>query len=443
MVGFSQLGKSQSQLLGAPLLQGQAMNSLLEARCNDLDRIMGRLALLGAHDALVILRAAFGSPIILHILRSSPCFGHASLRHFDELLRSGLEKIVNCEIGDLAWSQASLPIRNGGLGIRSVVVLAPSAFLASAASTLSLQMAILAGFKVNEDSLVDDCQKYWIDSFYAHPPNSDEVGSQRAWDMAAIETAKDALEAGITDVRDRARLLAVMAPHSGDWLKALPISACGLRLSDDEVRIAVCLRLGCNTGMPHSCKCGAAVDCFGIHGLSCRLSAGRQSRHHSLNDIVYHALIRAGLPSIKEPSGSMKEDARRPDGVTLVPWSSGKCLAWDATVTDTMAFTHSNRTVHVAGSAAEFIAAAKTRKYESLTTTKIFVPLAFETYGPICSEGVAFIEELGRRITSVSDDPRETSFLFQRLSVAVQRGNAVSVLATFCRDTSRHPFVGF
>ena len=64
MVGFSQLGKSQFQLLGAPLLQGQAMDSLLEARCNDLGRIMGRLVLLGAHDALVILRAAFGSPII-------------------------------------------------------------------------------------------------------------------------------------------------------------------------------------------------------------------------------------------------------------------------------------------------------------------------------------------------------------------------------------------
>ena len=245
----------------------------------------------------------------------------------------------------------------------------------------------------------------------------------------------------MTEARDKARLLAVAAPHSGDWLKALPISACGLRMSDEEVRIAVCLRLGCNTGLPHTCRCGVNVDNSGIHGLSCRRSAGRQARHHNLNDIVYHALVRAGLPSIKEPSGSMKEDARRPDGVTLVSWSSGKCLAWDATVTDTMAFTHSNRTVHVAGSAAEFIAAAKNRKYEYLAASKIFIPLAFETYGPICSEGITFLEELGRRITSISDDPRETSFLFQRLSVAVQRGNAMSVLATFCRDTGQS-FIG-
>ena len=124
MQDFILLRKSQSQLLGAPLLQGEAMDSILEARCDDLNRIMDRLALLGSHDALVILRAAFGSPVILHVLRSSPCFGHPSVPHFDQILRNGLERIVNCEIGDLAWSQASLPIRYGGLGIRSVVVLA-------------------------------------------------------------------------------------------------------------------------------------------------------------------------------------------------------------------------------------------------------------------------------------------------------------------------------
>ena len=84
-----------------------------------------------------------------------------------------------------------------------------------------------------------------------------------------------------------------------------------------------------------------------------------------------------------------------------------------------------------------FIAATKNRKYESLAVSKIFIPLAFETYGPICSEGITFLEELGRRIASISDDPRETSFLFQRLSVAVQRGNAMSVLATLCRDTGQ------
>ena len=132
------------------------------------------------------------------------------------------------------------------------------------------------------------------------------------------------------------------------------------------------------------------------------------SRHYLLNDIVYHALARAGVPAIKEPDGLVK--GLRPDGATLVPWSSGRPLAWDATVADTLADTYVARTAHVAGSAAEALAEAKIRKYAALDRTYIFVPLAFETLGPLCAEGISFLGELGKRITSVSSDPRETAF---------------------------------
>jgi len=44
---------------------------------------------------------------------------------------------------------------------------------------------------------------------------------------------------------------------------------------------------------------------------------------------------------------------------------------------------------------------------------------------------VELVQEIGRRITLVTEDRRETVFLFQRLSIALQRGNAVSFLSTF------------
>ena len=47
---------------------------------------------------------------------------------------------------------------------------------------------------------------------------------------------------------------------------------------------------------------------------------------------------------------------------------------------------------------------------------------------------VDLVSEIGRRISSVTEDTRETMFLFQRLSVALQRGNAVSFLATFAKS---------
>ena len=46
-------------------------------------------------------------------------------------------------MSDQSWSQASLPIHLGGLGIRSVTMLVPSAFLASTAGTSSMVLAIL------------------------------------------------------------------------------------------------------------------------------------------------------------------------------------------------------------------------------------------------------------------------------------------------------------
>ena len=97
-------------------------------------------------------------------------------------------------------------------------------------------------------------------------------------------------------------------------------------------------------------------------------------------------------------------------------------------MSDSLAESHLNRTVHTAGAAAEFAAEAKNRKYADLPRAVTFVPVAVETLGSICSDGTVFITELGRRIASVSGDPRDTAFLFQRISIAVQRGNAASVL---------------
>jgi len=39
---------------------------------------------------------------------------------------------------------------------------------------------------------------------------------------------------------------------------------------------------------------------------------------------------------------------------------------------------------------------------------------------------IELTQEIGRLVTTVIEDTRKTSFLFQRLSMAVQRGNAVS-----------------
>ena len=100
-----------------------------------------------------------------------------------------------------------------------------------------------------------------------------------------------------------ASFLAASARHSGDWLFALPIASCGLKLDNEAVRVAVGLRLGLDICEPHSCRCGLLVDARGLHSLTCKQAPVRSSRHHTLNDLVAQALAVAGVPAVKEPAG--------------------------------------------------------------------------------------------------------------------------------------------
>jgi len=46
-------------------------------------------------------------------------------------------------------------------------------------------------------------------------------------------------------------------------------------------------------------------------------------------------------------------------------------------------------------------------------------------------DSINFVSIIGKKLTEViSGDPLETSYLFQRLSVAIQRGNKVSFAGT-------------
>ena len=112
-----------------------------------------------------------------------------------------------------------------------------------------------------------------------------------------------AVEESCTSPFQRASLLAARTPHSGDWLLALPITACGLRLEDEAVRIAVALRLGSELGSSHTCRCGSLVGATGVHGLVCKQAPSRVVRHHALNECISRAFSAAGIPVRKEPAG--------------------------------------------------------------------------------------------------------------------------------------------
>jgi len=161
-----------------------------------------------------------------------------------------------------------------------------------------------------------------------------------------------AVEESCTSPFQRPSLLAARAPHSGDWLLALPITACGLRLEDEAVRIAVTLRLCSILGSPHTCRCGSLVEATGVHGLVCKQAPSRVVRHHALKECISRAFSAAGIPVRKEPAGLVQRDGKRPDGCTLIPWRGCKPLASDVIVCTTVADSYVTAASQSAGSVA-------------------------------------------------------------------------------------------
>ena len=83
-----------------------------------------------------------------------------------------------------------------------------------------------------------------------------------------------------------------------------------------------------------------------------------------------------------------------------------------------------------AGSAAAAAEVKKSQKYADIIAGVDFVPFAIETSGVWGEQALDLVKEVGRRIAALTHEPRSTAFLRQRISVAVQRGNAYCVLGT-------------
>ena len=113
-------------------------------RCSDLARAVDRLSDIGCQDALILLKSSFSATYSV-----TPSVSHTALQTFDSLLRDFL---THNQFKFIGHSLASF--KGGGLGVRRVCMssLAIPAFLASAASSLSIQADILAGFASPDDS---------------------------------------------------------------------------------------------------------------------------------------------------------------------------------------------------------------------------------------------------------------------------------------------------
>ena len=124
-------------------------------------------------------------------------------------------------------------MKAGGLGIRRAASLALPAYLASATSTTSLQDIILIRSVAAADKFYILYRSNWSSAHNQSFPLDATACKQRAWDEPIVKDDINHLFATASQ-RDKSRLLAVTSSFSGNWLQALPIASCSLRLENED-----------------------------------------------------------------------------------------------------------------------------------------------------------------------------------------------------------------
>ncbi|KAG0715538.1 Retrotransposable element SLACS protein [Chionoecetes opilio] len=333
---------STLSLLGAPIC-AESLPEALDTASQDTKRMIERVDGIGSHAALFFLSRYASVPRCTYLMRAAPTYlAPQDLLNIDEAMRSAISLTCNIALTDKSWIQASLPTRLGGIGVRRMEDVALPAYISSLSATRDL-IRLING-RAGDDGSAQLAPA--LTAFSDLYPTLDDTDfnantqiPQRKLDEAASRCRLDTLLQDSNQVH-RAHLLAAAEPHTGAWLDALPVEKLGLLLPDEAVRVGVAMRLGAPVCLPHRCKCGSTADSLGHHHLSCCRDPGRLPRHAAINDILRRGLAAAGVPALLEPRGLDRGDGRRPDGVTLTPFSIGRSLLWDATCTNTFGATH-------------------------------------------------------------------------------------------------------
>ncbi len=107
-----------------------------------------------------------------------------------------------------------------------------------------------------------------------------------------------------------------------------------------------------------------------------------------------------------------------------------KCLLLDATCSDTLTKSYVASTSRSAGTAGLGAEKKKYRKYQGIAYLYNYVPFAVETLGPFGDEVLDLVKSFERRIYAKTGEKRSRSYIIQRIRIAYQRGNSISVFST-------------
>ena len=128
---------------GAPVGDERSVDTVLNGKLAVFKRLVSRLLSLNPQDALFLLKNCFSTPKLLYTLRCAACYRSSVLADYDSVIQQTLRVILNVDLTETVWSQATLPVSSGGLGVRLAMELALPAFLSSVNGSAALTLQLM------------------------------------------------------------------------------------------------------------------------------------------------------------------------------------------------------------------------------------------------------------------------------------------------------------
>ncbi|KAL5718570.1 hypothetical protein ACHQM5_011457 [Ranunculus cassubicifolius] len=319
---------------GVKLLGGPVSTDLNFCSNISMARVDKTIALMDAvsklHDPqceLLLLRNCAGVSRLYFAMRTcSPRAFEKAQSKFDDALRISLQRIVTSSgpgFGEWQWRLATLPVKRGGLGIYSAGDALSYAFLASRLQTIELQSRIMGKGDVLDDSFSFTDAK---DRFNTHC----QANIPSTFNNQAAPQFMHQLAFAVHQCN--------RAPHSMDFLLAIPIEGLGQRMQPRLFRSVLRYRLSIPMFIDHEIcpTCSLKkMDIWGDHAIHCRNDIGAKYRHNLVRDVLADICNKSGVVAKKEVSIGLSSDTGkdlRPADLLIYNWDKGKDMCLDVTL---------------------------------------------------------------------------------------------------------------
>lgn len=139
------------------------------------------------------MKTCFTVPKLSYFLRTTPTWRIGNeIAKIDNIIIEALVSILNIQLNENQWTQASLPVRFGGLGTRKVTDISLPAFLASTHCVKDLLSTITDIKDCNSEiPYLDEGMRIW--SGLGLPFPMDPM-KQKSWDTINIERISGELQ---------------------------------------------------------------------------------------------------------------------------------------------------------------------------------------------------------------------------------------------------------